>query len=111
MRGYVQRCGHMARMFSLGKSKDSRELWALELSNDPGATEAKPNARYIGNMHGDEPASRFLLYLSKLAALCLHIFRSFLVSPYGDVCPYREQHRKHLYTIVALCLAPYLYLG
>ena len=45
-------------MFSLGKSKESRELWALELSNNPGATEAKPNARYIGNMHGDEPASR-----------------------------------------------------
>ncbi|KAL3133674.1 hypothetical protein ABBQ32_008176 [Trebouxia sp. C0010 RCD-2024] len=61
MRGYVDRCGHMARMFSLGKSKENRELWALELSNNPGATEAKPNTRYVGNMHGDEPASRQLL--------------------------------------------------
>ncbi|KAL3143224.1 hypothetical protein ABBQ38_002077 [Trebouxia sp. C0009 RCD-2024] len=51
----------MARMFSLGKSKENRELWALELSNNPGATEAKPNARYVANMHGDEPASRQLL--------------------------------------------------
>lgn len=66
MRGYVDRCGHMARMFSLGKSKENRELWALELSNNPGATEAKPNARYVANMHGDEPASRCLPYLSRL---------------------------------------------
>ena len=58
MRGYVDRCGHMTRMFSIGKSKWNQEMWALELSNNPGASEAKPKARYIGNMHGDEPASR-----------------------------------------------------
>ena len=58
MRGYVDRCGHIAQKFSIGKSKQNREMWALELSTNPGATEAKPNARYIGNMHGDEPASR-----------------------------------------------------
>ena len=60
MRGYVGRCGHMARMFSIGKSKEGRSMWALELSNNVGAQEAKPNARLVGNMHGDEPASRCL---------------------------------------------------
>lgn len=61
MRGYLSRCGHMARMFTLGKSKEGRPMWALELSNNAGSIEAKPNARLVGNMHGDEPASRQLL--------------------------------------------------
>lgn len=61
----------MARMLSLGKSKENREMWALELSNNPSAIEAKPNARYIGNMHGDEPASRCLPYVDKLDDQCL----------------------------------------
>lgn len=61
MQGYVRRCGHMARMFSIGRSKEGRSLLALELSNNVGAVEAKPNARFVGNMHGDEPASRQLL--------------------------------------------------
>ena len=60
MRGYLSRCGHMARMFTLGKSKEGRPMWALELSNNAGSIEAKPNARLVGNMHGDEPASRYL---------------------------------------------------
>ena len=34
-------------------------MYALELSNNPGRTEPKPNARFVGNMHGDEPASRY----------------------------------------------------
>lgn len=71
MQGYVRRCGHMARMFSIGRSKEGRSLLALELSNNVGAVEAKPNARFVGNMHGDEPASRcrwaavFMLYAQK----------------------------------------------
>lgn len=77
MRGYVGRCKHMARMFSIGKSKQNRDMWALELSNNPGASEAKPNARYVGNMHGDEPASR-CLHISESHVVnhcpCIHIF-------------------------------------
>ena len=65
-------------MFSIGRSKQNREMWALELSNNPGATEAKPNARYVGNMHGDEPASRCLTHVSHWcytsgSDLCMHI--------------------------------------
>ncbi len=78
MQGYVRRCGHMARMFSIGQSKEGRSMLALELSNNVGAVEAKPNARFVGNMHGDEPASRcrwatvFLLYAQRgdCARLC-----------------------------------------
>ena len=60
MREYATRCSHMARMFSLGTSKQGCHMWALELSNKAGIAESKPNARFVGNMHGDEPASRCL---------------------------------------------------
>ena len=58
MRGFVKRCSHMARMFSIGTSAHGRDLWALELSEKPGLAEAKPNAKYVANMHGDEPSGR-----------------------------------------------------
>ena len=58
MRGFVKRCSHMARMFSIGTSVHGRDLWALELSEKPGLAEAKPNAKYVANMHGDEPSGR-----------------------------------------------------
>jgi carboxypeptidase D len=45
-------------MFSVGKSKKGSELWALEISSSPGKEEAKPNFKYVANMHGDEPAGR-----------------------------------------------------
>lgn len=73
MQEFVDRCGHMARMFSIGKSKQNRDMWALELSNNPGATEAKPNARYIGNMHGDEPASRCCSHAGPLVSCSGHV--------------------------------------
>ncbi len=58
MRGFVKRCSHMARMFSIGTSVHGRDLWVLELSTKPGLIEAKPNAKYVANMHGDEPSGR-----------------------------------------------------
>jgi hypothetical protein len=43
---------------SLGQSAGGRDLWALEISDKPGANEAEPNFKYIANMHGDEPSGR-----------------------------------------------------
>jgi carboxypeptidase D len=36
-------------------------LWALEISDKPGADEAEPNFKYVANMHGDETSGRMLL--------------------------------------------------
>ena len=74
MRDYAERCQHIARMFSIGRSVEGRPMWALEISKTPGKVEAKPNARIIGNMHGDEPASRF-------AFLYLHHYRLSAIVP------------------------------
>ena len=58
MQGFVKRCSSIARMFSIGRSAHGRELWALEISRSPGQQEAKPNVRFVANMHGDEPVGR-----------------------------------------------------
>ncbi len=58
MQSYVQRCGRMARMFSVGRSVEGRVLWALEISSKAGVREPKPNFKYVANMHGDEPTGR-----------------------------------------------------
>ena len=63
MANYVQRCGNISRLFSLGTTPNGNELWALELSAAPGKIEAKPNFKYLANMHGDEPVGRCLSVL------------------------------------------------
>jgi len=62
MNDYIKRCGHMSKLFSIGKSSAGRrDLWVLELSNNPGIKEAKPYIKFVANMHGDEPSGRQLL--------------------------------------------------
>lgn len=58
MRGYVQRCSAISRIFRVGRSVEGRSLWALEISSSPGVEEAKPSFKYVANMHGDEPSGR-----------------------------------------------------
>lgn len=45
-------------MFSIGKSSKGVDLWGLELSLTAGVEDAKPNVKYVANMHGDEPTGR-----------------------------------------------------
>lgn len=57
MRIFTSRCG-ISRVFSIGKSVKGTDLWAMEVSNNPGVEEAKPKFKYVANMHGDEPTGR-----------------------------------------------------
>lgn len=45
---------NIARLISLGKSVQDRELWALLISDNPDADEEEPEFKYISTMHGDE---------------------------------------------------------
>lgn len=54
-------CSKISRKFSIGKSVNGEDLWVLEISNNPGKEEPKPNFKYIANMHGDETGGRQLL--------------------------------------------------
>ncbi|GMH33717.1 hypothetical protein BSKO_01551 [Bryopsis sp. KO-2023] len=56
-----EKCGKISRWFKIGQSVNGTDLLVLEISNNPGKEEAKPNFHYVGNMHGDEPTGRQLL--------------------------------------------------
>lgn len=59
----------VARLESIGKSAQNRELWMLKLSDAVDAEEDEPNLLYVANMHGDEVVGReLMIYLARQLA-------------------------------------------
>lgn len=53
---------HLARLHSIGKSVQNRNLWVLEISeNVHNRTLREPMFKYVANMHGDETVGRELM--------------------------------------------------
>lgn len=65
LQSLAQEHPHIARLLTIGKSVQGRELWAIRITQDPEVdSPGKPKFKYVGNMHGDETVSRqVLVYL------------------------------------------------
>lgn len=60
----ARRYPHLARVFSIGKSVEGRDLLVLEISENVGQrSPGEPMVKYVANMHGDESVGRQLLII------------------------------------------------
>jgi len=67
MHDMAAKYSNITHLFSLGKSVQGRELWALQISDHAGVNEVEPEFKYIANMHGDEAVGREMsVYLIEL---------------------------------------------
>jgi murein tripeptide amidase MpaA len=86
---YASQYPSKAYLYSIGKSIQGRELWVLAISETKPneSIVLRPEAKYIGNMHGNEVAGRELL---------LHLIDYLLTKSNDDVNILLKKTRIHI---------------
>ena len=67
LQNMAEKYPNLAKLHSIGKSVQHRDLWALQISDNVGEEEVgEPKFKYVGNMHGNEVVGRqILIYLTQ----------------------------------------------
>jgi len=66
----ARRYPNITKLFSIGQTKQGRQLWVMEISDNPGVNEpGEPEFKYIANMHGDEVVGREIV-LRLIVEMC-----------------------------------------
>lgn len=75
-----QKNADICRLYSIGKSALGKDLWAIEITEQPGQHQLyKPEFKYVANMHGNEVVGRELLL--HLARLLIENYRASKLEP------------------------------
>lgn len=72
LRATSARYPNLTALYSIGKSQQGRDLWVMVVSSSPYEhMVGKPDVKYIGNIHGNEPVGKELM---------LHLIQYFVTS-------------------------------
>lgn len=52
---------HIAKLFSIGRSVQGRNLWVMKISRNVQVDDDRPEFKFVANMHGDEIVGRELM--------------------------------------------------
>ncbi|XP_043658030.1 carboxypeptidase D isoform X1 [Drosophila teissieri] len=76
LRATSARYPNLTALYSIGKSIQGRDLWVMVVSSSPYEhMVGKPDVKYVGNIHGNEPVGREML---------LHLIQYFVTSYSSD---------------------------
>ncbi|XP_061682787.1 carboxypeptidase D [Syngnathoides biaculeatus] len=80
LRGLTLNFPKITSLQSLGHSVEFRTIWALEISNNPGAAEpSEPKVRFVAGIHGNAPVGTELL-LEFAALLCINYGKNSVIT-------------------------------
>jgi carboxypeptidase D len=81
---------NISKLYSIGKSVEGRDLWVMEISDNPGEHEVlEPEFKLVANMHGNEVKGRVVA-----VKYIQHLLENYGIDP--SITTLVETHRIHI---------------